>query len=73
MRLTRRRWSGPPISNRRASAGDPASDPNEDALGFLRTLIAEEETVQFPERIQVGMCGDDASVFLALVVNPQDG
>jgi ribosomal protein S18 acetylase RimI-like enzyme len=56
-----------------ASEGDPASDPDEDAMGFLRVLIQEEETVQAPERIQIGMLGSDPVAVIALQVYPSDG
>jgi ribosomal protein S18 acetylase RimI-like enzyme len=56
-----------------ASVGDPASHPDEDVLGFLRVLIEKEETVHAPERLQIGMCGNDPAAVLALMVDPSDG
>ncbi|HOD65523.1 MAG TPA: GNAT family N-acetyltransferase [candidate division Zixibacteria bacterium] len=56
-----------------ASEGDPASNPGEDAVGFVKALIEEKETVQAPERLQIGMCGNDPAAVLALKVYPSDG
>jgi ribosomal protein S18 acetylase RimI-like enzyme len=58
---------------RQASEGDPASSPDQDALGFLRALLGNGEIVQSPERLQIGMCGDEPAAFLALMVYPSDG
>jgi ribosomal protein S18 acetylase RimI-like enzyme len=57
----------------KASEGDPASHSDDDAIGFLRVLIGDEETVQAPERLQIGMCGNDPAAVLALMVRPSDG
>ena len=57
----------------KASEGDPASHSDDDAMGFLRVLIGDKETVQAPERLQIGMCGDDPAAVLALMVRPSDG
>jgi ribosomal protein S18 acetylase RimI-like enzyme len=56
-----------------ASEGDPAAHSDEDAIGFLRVLIEQKETVQAPERLQLGMCGNDPAAVLALTVYPSDG
>jgi ribosomal protein S18 acetylase RimI-like enzyme len=56
-----------------ASEGDPASDSDEDRIGFLKAMIEEEDTAQVPERIQIGMCGNDPAAVLALKVYPSDG
>jgi hypothetical protein len=56
-----------------ASEGDPASHSDEDRMGFLRALIEEKDTVQAPERLQIGMCGNDPAAVLALMVYPSDG
>jgi len=56
-----------------ACEGDPASDPDKDTMGFLRALIEEKETVQAPERLQIGMYGDDPAAVLALKAYPSDG
>jgi ribosomal protein S18 acetylase RimI-like enzyme len=56
-----------------ASEGDPASHPDEDALGFLKVLIEEEDTAQAAECLQIGMCGNDPAAVLALKVYPSDG
>ena len=45
----------------------------EDKMGFLRALIEEEETVQSPERLQIGMCGNNPAAVLALKAYPSDG
>ncbi len=58
---------------RQASDGDPASNPDEDTMGFLKALIEEKETVQAPERLQIGMCGNDPAAVLALKTYPSDG
>ncbi|SYZ72239.1 hypothetical protein TRIP_C20354 [Candidatus Zixiibacteriota bacterium] len=58
---------------RQASESDPASNPDEDITGFLRALIEEKETVQAPERLQIGMCGNDPAAVLALKTYPSDG
>jgi ribosomal protein S18 acetylase RimI-like enzyme len=56
-----------------ASESDPASHPDQDTMGFLRALIEEKETVQAPERLQIGMCGNDPAAVLALKAYPSDG
>jgi len=58
---------------RQASEGDPASHPDEDALGFLKVLLADEETAKTPERIQIGMCAGVPAAVLALMSYPSDG
>jgi GNAT superfamily N-acetyltransferase len=58
---------------KQASEGDPSSHSSDDAMGFLRGLIEEKETVQAPERIQIGMCGSNPAAVIALMVNPSDG
>lgn len=56
-----------------ASEADPTSHPDDDTIGFLRALIKEKETVQAPERLQIGMCGNDPAAVLALKAYPSDG
>jgi ribosomal protein S18 acetylase RimI-like enzyme len=56
-----------------ASEGDPASHSDDDAMGFLKVLMEERETVQAPERLQIGMCGNEPAAVLALMVYPSDG
>jgi ribosomal protein S18 acetylase RimI-like enzyme len=56
-----------------ASEGDPMSHPDKDTMGFLRALIEERETIQAPERLQIGMFGNDPAAVLALKVYPGDG
>jgi GNAT superfamily N-acetyltransferase len=58
---------------RRAAEGDPASDPDSDAVSFLATLLADEETVQAPERIQIGTCDGAPAAMLVLMVSPSSG
>jgi ribosomal protein S18 acetylase RimI-like enzyme len=58
---------------RQAGEGDPASSPDDDALGFLRTLIEDEDTVKAPERIQIGAFEGVPAAVLALTVYPSDG
>ncbi len=58
---------------RQASEGDPASNPEEDTMGFLRALITEEESVRAPERLQIGMCGNAPAAVLALKTYSDDG
>jgi ribosomal protein S18 acetylase RimI-like enzyme len=58
---------------RKASEGDPAGRSEDDALGFLKGLLEEEETSKSPRRIQIGTyCGAPAAV-LALMSFPGDG
>lgn len=57
----------------RASEGDPASNPDDDALGFLRVLFEDKETVHVPERLQIGRCGNDPAALIALKTYPGDG
>jgi len=56
-----------------ASKGDPAFNPEEDTMGFITALISEKETVQAPERLQIGMCGNDPAAVLALKTYSGDG
>ena len=56
-----------------ASKGDPRSDTGEDTLGFLKAMIEEKVTVQAPERLQIGMHGNDPVAVLALKAYPSDG
>lgn len=56
-----------------AAEGDPASHAGDDALGFLKTLLADEETLPAPERIQIGTCEGVPAAVLALTVFPSDG
>jgi ribosomal protein S18 acetylase RimI-like enzyme len=58
---------------REAAEGDPASHADDDALGFLRTLVEDEETVKVPERIQIGTSEGVPAAVLALTVYPSDG
>ena len=58
---------------RLAAEGDPASHDEDDALGFLKALLDDEETVRVPERIQVGTYERMAAAVVALTVYPGDG
>ncbi|HOP08367.1 MAG TPA: GNAT family N-acetyltransferase [candidate division Zixibacteria bacterium] len=58
---------------RQASEGDPASSQEDDALGFLKVLLGDQDSVQAPERLQIGMCGDDPAAVLVLKTYPSDG
>ena len=58
---------------RRVAEGDPASHAQDDALGFLRTLLEDEETVKAPERVQIGTCEAVPAAVLALMAYPSDG
>jgi GNAT superfamily N-acetyltransferase len=53
--------------------GDPASHAEDDALGFLRTLLEDEETVKAPERVQIGTCERVPAAIIVLMVYPSDG
>jgi len=56
-----------------AAEGDPAAHPDDDTLGFLKTLLEEADTVSAPERLQIGMCDGAPAAVLALMVYPSDG
>jgi len=56
-----------------ATEGDPAVNPNDDTLGFLKTLLEKEGTVMVPERIQIGTFEGIPAAVLALMVYPSDG
>jgi ribosomal protein S18 acetylase RimI-like enzyme len=58
---------------RQASEGDPASSPDDDAVGFLRALLEDEDTVKAPERVQIGTCDGVPAAVIALTVYPSDG
>lgn len=77
-------WSCPDVSRkteltrvaellRQASEGDPAAHEEDDALGFLAILLEDEETLQAPERIQIGTVAGTPAAILALKVIPGDG
>jgi ribosomal protein S18 acetylase RimI-like enzyme len=57
---------------RQAAEGDPSSH-SEDALGFLKTLLEDADTVDAPERVQIGTCNGVPAAVLALKVDPSDG
>jgi hypothetical protein len=56
-----------------SSEGDPRSDTGKDTLGFLKAMIEEKDTVQAPERLQIGIYGSYPVAVLALKVYPIDG
>jgi len=58
---------------RLVAEGDPASHDEDDALGFLKALLDDEETVSAPERIQVGTYERVAVAIVVLAVSPSDG
>jgi ribosomal protein S18 acetylase RimI-like enzyme len=58
---------------RQAAEGDPASHPGADALGFLKTLLEDEDTLVAPERVQIGTCKGVPAAVLALMAYPSDG
>lgn len=58
---------------RQAAESDPAADNWNDTLGFLRMLIEKEDTVEAPERIQIGSFEGVPAAVLALMVYPSDG
>ena len=58
---------------RLVAEGDPASHDEDDAYGFLKALLDDEETVRVPERVQVGTCEGYAAAVVALMVYPSDG
>jgi ribosomal protein S18 acetylase RimI-like enzyme len=58
---------------RQAAEGDPASNPDDDMLSFLRTLLEDEGTVKAPERIQIGTREGVPAAVLALTMYPSDG
>lgn len=58
---------------RQAAESDPTSHPDDDALGFLKVLLEDEDATQAPERIQIGMRGGDPAAILTLVAYPSDG
>lgn len=57
----------------KAAQGDPAADSWNDTLGFLKMLIEKEDTVETPERIQIGSFEGVPAAVLALMVYPSDG
>jgi ribosomal protein S18 acetylase RimI-like enzyme len=58
---------------RQAAEGDPSAHPDDDTLGFLKTLLEDEDAVCVPERLQIGMCEGVPAAVLALKVDPSDG
>jgi ribosomal protein S18 acetylase RimI-like enzyme len=58
---------------RRVAEGDPASHAEDDALGFLKALLEDEDTVKAPERVQIGTCEGVPAAVLALMAYPSDG
>jgi ribosomal protein S18 acetylase RimI-like enzyme len=58
---------------RQAAEGDPNSHPDDDTLGFLKTLLEDEEAVKAPERVQIGTFEGVPAAVLALNVYPSDG
>jgi ribosomal protein S18 acetylase RimI-like enzyme len=53
--------------------GDPATHDEDDAFGFLRALLDDEQTVRVPERIQIGTYERAAAAIVVLMVSPSDG
>ncbi len=58
---------------RQAAQGDPASHPDDDTLGFLKSLLEDDETVKAPERVQIGTFEGAPVAVLALTAYPSDG
>ncbi len=58
---------------RLASEGDPASHPDDDALGFLEAFFRQEGSAEVPERLQVGSMGGHPAAILALMTRPASG
>ena len=58
---------------RQAAEGDPASHPDDDALGFLKALLEDEDAAGAPERVQIGLCEGVPAAVLALNVYPGNG
>ncbi len=56
-----------------AREGDPDSDPEDDARGFIEALLKDEDAAQAPERVQIGSCEGIPVVVLLLTVYPADG
>jgi len=57
----------------RVAEGDPAFNAEDDALGFLKTFLEDEETVKAPECVQIGTYEGVPTALLALMVYPSDG
>jgi ribosomal protein S18 acetylase RimI-like enzyme len=58
---------------RRVAEGDPATHDEDDAVGFLTTLLENEETVKAPERVQIGTLEGVPAAVLVLMVRPGNG
>ena len=58
---------------RLAAEGDLESHARNDALGYLKVLLDNHDTVKAPERVQVGAFDGVPAVVLLLVVDPSDG
>jgi len=58
---------------KRASEGDPSSDPDDDARGFLLARLDDDGSLHTPETLQIGtMNGEDAAI-VVLSINPDTG
>ncbi|MFZ1947003.1 MAG: GNAT family N-acetyltransferase [bacterium] len=57
----------------RVAEGDPASHAGDDALGFLKTLLDDQETVKAAERLQIGSCEGSPAALIALMAYAGDG
>ena len=56
-----------------AAEGDPDSDPEDDALGFLLARLDDNDLAQAPEALQIGLVdGSDAAIVAASVM-PRTG
>jgi ribosomal protein S18 acetylase RimI-like enzyme len=62
---------------RRASTGDPATDPDEDAVGFIRAALGDRTLTREPTCVQVGRLpsakGRVDAAFVMAQVNPENG
>ncbi len=56
-----------------ASEGDPASHPDDDALGFLEAFFRQEGSAELPERLQIGSIDGHPAAILALMTRPASG
>ncbi len=56
-----------------ASEGDPDSDPEEDALGFLLARREDEDLILPPEALQIGLIDGSDAAILAASVAPRSG
>ena len=58
---------------RQAAEGDPAWHLEDDSIGFLKTLLKDEDTAKTRERVQIGAFDGVPAAVLALRAYPSDG